>query len=133
VRRVFHRHRAAAGEELAQPGVEFDPAGVLERAAGQVREGALLDLVDEGPRLALRRHEIEPAARGHVPGAGQAGDPPRDGIRAVEIVEQPAVEAGCAKGRLYGGYVKGHTDFEYSWFGAVRPGHPRPPADAATS
>ncbi len=34
----------------------------------------------------------------------------------MEVVEQPAIEPGRAEGRLHGGYVEGHTNFEYSWF-----------------
>ena len=116
-RRILHRDDGAAAEDLAQPGLEFEPAGVGDGGGRQVGQGAALDLVDEGARLAAGRHEIEPAPRGHVAGRTEARDAPRHRVRAVKVVEQPPIETGCAEGRLHGGYVKGHTRIEYSWFG----------------
>lgn len=104
-RRVFHRHRPASVEDAPQAGLEFDATRVLDGVAGQVGQRATLDLVDQGTGITSDRDQVEPPARGHVPGRRQTGDPAGHRVGSVEVVEQPPVEMGRAEGRLDGGYV----------------------------
>ena len=67
-----------------------------------------LDGVDQATGLALRGDQVVPASGGHVRTLTHTGHPRRDGIGAVEVVEQPPVEAVRAEGGLHGGHVEGH-------------------------
>src|SRR5688500_15469620 len=62
----------------------------------------------EPPRLPGGRHEIVPAAGRHVAAVQQPGQPRGNRVRAVEIVEKPAVQPFRAEGALNAGDVERH-------------------------
>ena len=117
-------------------------ARVLPRVARQVREGVRFDGVNQRARRALGRDQVEPPARRHLAAAVEPGQATRDGIAAVKVVEQPAVEAVLGKGRLHVFQSKRHESQYTLGFRsrsgrrlgpAARLGTNRPPNRAAAS
>ena len=95
-------------EQRVEPGSERFAACVHELFAGQLVEIVRLDGVHELPGLAGGGNHVEPPARGHLAAAGQAGQGRRNGIGAVEVIEQPSVESVGGERRLHGGDVEVH-------------------------
>jgi len=113
---VLHRNASDAVHQGIQPGPQRLAAGIELGVARQVVERMSLDRMDQGARLPLGRHEVVPAAGRHL-GAIDAGKTTRDGIRSVEVVQQPAVEAVFAQCGLHRVDVERHA-FQYRSFAA---------------
>ena len=69
-----------------------------------------LDGVHQAARLALGRDVVVPAPGGHLRRVREAGQRLCDRVGPVEVVEQPAVEAGRRETRLNGGDVERHQE-----------------------
>ena len=116
--RVLHRQLPAA-DHRGQPRLQLFAPGVYAPPARQVVEHVALDAVDQRLRLAAGRYQVVPAARRQAAAAIQAGHRPRDRVRAVEVVQQPAVQPFLAQGVLHGADVDDHVS-QYSR-GPLRP------------
>ncbi len=112
-RGVLHRDALHALENLGEAGVELFTAGVDHLAARQVVQREALDGVNQGARLAVRGNQVEPPAGGHLLPQVQPHDALGDGVGAVEVVQQPSVEAFRAEGRLDGRHVERHVPLQY--------------------
>ena len=66
-----------------------------------------LDRVHEAPRLAAGGNQVVPPPGGHLLARRQAGHPRRDRVRALKVVEQPAVEPSSASARWTSATGKG--------------------------
>src|SRR4029453_19022056 len=88
--------------------------GVDVRLARQVIERMALDGVNERTGMARGGDEVVPAAGRHL-AAIDSRQRPSNGIRSVEVVEQPAVEPVFAQRRLHCANVERH-DFQYRSF-----------------
>ncbi len=108
VRRVLHRHALDAAEQLGEAGLQLRASRVDDLRAGQVIEIVTLDGVHQRPGLAGCRDQVEPAARGQVPGAAHSREAVRDRVRALEVVEEPCIEPIGFEGLLDGADVDGH-------------------------
>src|SRR6185436_2589390 len=73
-----------------------------------MREGVRFDGVNQRAGRARGRDQVEPPARRHLAAAVEPGQATRNGITAVKVVEQPAVEAVFREGRLHGFQSKRH-------------------------
>ena len=71
-------------------------------------EIVLFDGVNQAAGLAACRNQVIPPPRRHVDAAGQPGELLRDRIRAVEVVQQPPVEALGGQCPLNGGDIQAH-------------------------
>ena len=103
-RAVFHGHPPLPRELRLQGGLELAPGPVQHLEAGRPRERVRLDHVQEGHRLARAGDQVEPAAGADL-ALVEADHRPGDGIRAPQVVEQPAVEPLLPEGLLDGGEI----------------------------
>ena len=111
--RVFHRHSLHALQQSAQAIFEPVAARIRLLLAGQAVQIVTLDGVDEAARFTRRRNEVVPPAGGHLLAGRQPRQPRRDRIRALEVVQKPAVETLVCKGALHLGDWQRHKD-EYN-------------------
>ena len=91
-RRILHRHSLDTLQQVAKPCRQLLSSGVHVLFAGQLIEIMALDGVHQPARRALGRDEVVPAPGGHLSRSRQSGEPRRNGVETLEIVEQPAVE-----------------------------------------
>src|SRR5438094_23412 len=91
-RRILHGDPLRPGEQILEAAGELIALAVDAFAPGQVIQIVRLDRVDEFLRLAGRGNQVVPAAGGHLRAVVEAGQPPRNRVRSVEVVQQPGVE-----------------------------------------
>ena len=78
-------------------------------SAGQPIEVVAFDFMHQPTRLASDRNQIKPTARGEMSAvASDAGHPLGDGIRTLEIVQQPPIKTLFTQGLLDSADVDGH-------------------------
>ena len=111
--RVFHRHFFHALQQSAQAIFEPVAARIRRLLTRQAVQIVALDGVNEAARFTFRRNEVVPPAGGHLPGGRQPREPSGDRVRALEVVQQPAVETLVCKGALHLGDRQRHKD-EYN-------------------
>ena len=92
-------------------GIELLPSGIRRLGAGEPVEVVTLDGVDKSPRLAGGGDQVIPPPRRHVRPPDKAGEPGRNRVGPVKIVEEPAVQAVRTQRTLDGRYIKGHRVF----------------------
>ena len=107
-RGVLHGEAACAGQHGSERRFELLPGGVLGLCSGQRVEAAGFDAVDELLRLPMGGNQVVPAPC-DVQTLGQAEDAVGQGIAAVVIIEEPAVQAGITEGGLDG--LEVHEDY----------------------
>ena len=108
VGRILHRHRRDAVEQARQRRFELLAPGVHRLRAGQGIEVVALDGVHHAARLPRRRDQVIPPAGRHVAAAIEPRNGRRNRVRAVKVVEQPAIQAVGAKRPLDGGHIERH-------------------------
>ena len=100
--------RLDPAQQVREPRFELLAAAVDQFLARQGVEVVPLDRVHQRPGLAFARNQVVPAPRGQMGAAIDPGEAGGDGIRAVEVVEQPSVETAVAQRALDGGNVERH-------------------------
>jgi hypothetical protein len=100
-RGVFHRDPLHAAEHPLQAGGQRVALRIDRLRAAEVVEVERLDGVHQLFRLAFRRDHVVPPAGG-LGAVADARQPPCDGVRPMEVVQQPAVEPLLYQGGLDG-------------------------------
>ena len=63
---ILHRHSMQPGEKATKTGLELLTSGVPFGLSRQMSQRVALDDMDQGPRFAGRRNQVEPAPCGQM-------------------------------------------------------------------